>query len=310
MVRMHKNIRSVDRGEIIGVLSSVSVFVIIDMLALLIMGPYEASGVAAFSNPNDPVNILLLFLELLAVTMAILLIARFRKKQLIRVVVLASIALTVFSTLFILSATFLPEEWSLYLSIAVSAILVAMLVSYPEWYVVDLCGVILGSGVIALLSISLSTSLVIVLLVGLAIYDAISVYRTKHMIELADTVLSLKLPVIFVIPRTRHYSLIGETRSLKEKRANGKPPGAFFIGLGDIIMPGILVASTFHGIASNGILVALSVMLGTILGLIVLMRKTSKGKPQAGLPFLCTGAILGYVLSSYALFGALAGLLG
>jgi presenilin-like A22 family membrane protease len=49
-------------------------------------------------------------------------------------------------------------------------------------------------------------------------------------------------------------------------------------------------------------------MLGTILGLIVLMRAVIKGKPQAGLPFLCGGAILGYLLSSYMLFGTLAGL--
>jgi presenilin-like A22 family membrane protease len=38
------------------------------------------------------------------------------------------------------------------------------------------------------------------------------------------------------------------------------------------------------------------------------MKAVIKGKPQAGLPFLCGGAILGYLLSSYMLFGTLAGL--
>jgi presenilin-like A22 family membrane protease len=46
-------------------------------------------------------------------------------------------------------------------------------------------------------------------------------------------------------------------------------------------------------------------MLGTLLGFTALMAVALKGKPQAGLPFLCTGAILGYLLASYLVFGAL-----
>jgi presenilin-like A22 family membrane protease len=73
-------------------------------------------------------------------------------------------------------------------------------------------------------------------------------------------------------------------------------------------MPGILVVSAFQNIATDGLLVALSVMIGTLAGFAVLMAVVIKGKPQAGLPFLCTGAILGYVISSLILFGELAGL--
>ena len=52
-----------------------------------------------------------------------------------------------------------------------------VLYRYPEWYVVDLVGVCIAGGVSALLGISLTVIPVIVLLVLLAIYDAISVYR-------------------------------------------------------------------------------------------------------------------------------------
>jgi len=120
--------------------------------------------------------------------------------------------------------------------------------------------------------------------------------------------LGLKLPVILVIPKIRKYSLIKETKSLKEKLEGGEERYAFFMGLGDAIIPGFLVASTFHNIAGNGILIALSVMLGTLLGFAVLMTSVIKGKPQAGLPYLCSGAILGYLVSSYILFGELVGL--
>jgi presenilin-like A22 family membrane protease len=49
---------------------------------------------------------------------------------------------------------------------------------------------------------------------------------------------------------------------------------------------------------------AVSVLLGTLAGFIVLAAFVLKGKPQAGLPFLCTGAIIGYLLASYLIFGA------
>jgi presenilin-like A22 family membrane protease len=198
--------------------------------------------------------------------------------------------------------------WALGLSIAAAAILLVMLVKKPEWYVIDISGILTGAGAIAILGISLSVFLVTILLIGMAIYDAISVYQTKHMIELADTLVDLRLPIMFVIPKKREYSLIKEIKSLKEKLKEGEERGAFFMGLGDIVFPGILAISAFHNLTSNGLLIALSVMLGTLLGFALLMKSVIKGKPQAGLPYLCTGAILGYLVSSYIVFGGIVGL--
>jgi presenilin-like A22 family membrane protease len=123
------------------------------------------------------------------------------------------------------------------------------------------------------------------------------------MIDLADTLVDLKLPVMFVIPKKRDYSLVKETKSLKEKLGEGEEREAFFMGLGDVVIPGILAASAFHNLTANGFLIALSVIFGTILGFTVLMTSVIKGKPQAGLPYLCTGAILGYLVSCYLLLG-------
>jgi presenilin-like A22 family membrane protease len=283
-------------------------FVLVHSLALLVVGPFEAADMAAFENPNDPMNIVFFFSIMLLITAAILLIAKFWKKQLIKGIILGSTGFTAFYVFYPLLSFVVQVEWSFFLSTTAAAILVITLLKYPEWYVIDTCGIIVGAGAIALLGISLSIFLVIVLLIVLAIYDAMSVYKTKHMIDLADTVLDLKLPVILVIPKIRKYSLIKETKSLKEKLEHDEKREAFFMGLGDIIMPGVLVASAFHNITSNGLLVALSVMLGTLLGFTVLMAVVIRGKPQAGLPYLCSGAILGYIVSSYILFGELVGL--
>jgi len=282
-------------------------FILIDGLALLVTNTFEAAGISAFENPNDPWDLVYFFLTLLLFTGAILLISKFHR-QTVKGVFLGSIGLLSFYVFYALSATVIPELWSMGFSIAATAVLIIVLVKYPEWYVIDVCGVIMSVGSIATFGVSLNILLVIVLLIGMAIYDAISVYKTGHMISLADTVLKLKLPVMLVLPRIRNYSLIKETRSLKERLKEGEERNAFFIGLGDIVFPGILVTSTFYNITSNGLLIASSVMLGTLFGFILLMASVVKGKPQAGLPYLCSGAILGYLISSYLLFGGLVGL--
>ena len=285
-------------------------FVVIHLLSLLITQPFEDTGLDVFENPNDPTNLLIFVAIMLVFTATILLIAKFWKKQFIQVIILGSIAYTSFFVFYTLLLLAVPNSTlASFLSIVAAAILIAALIKHPEWYIINLCGIIVGVGAIGIFGISLSIFLVIVLLIGLSIYDAISVYKTKHMIDLADAVMALKLPVMLVVPKTRQYSLLKETKGLKEKLEEKKEREAFFMGLGDIVMPGILVVSSFYNIPDNGFLIALSVMLGTLVGFAVLMSVVIKGKPQAGLPYLCSGAILGYVISSYLLSGGLAGLI-
>jgi len=287
-----------------------SLFVVIHLLSMLITKPFEATGLDVFDNPNDPVNVIVFFVIMIAVTVTILLIAKFWKKQFIQVIILGSIAYTSFFVFYtLLLSLAVTDTASLFLSIIAAAILVVALIKYPEWYIINFCGIIVGVGAIGIFGISLSIFLVIVLLIGLSIYDAISVYKTKHMIDLADAVMDLKLPVMLVVPKTRKYSILKETKGLKEKLEDEEEREAFFMGLGDIVMPGILVVASFYNIPDNGFFIALSVMLGTLLGFAVLMSVVIKGKPQAGLPYLCSGAILGYVVSSYLLSGGLAGLI-
>ncbi len=283
-------------------------FVLVHGLALLIVAPFEAAGLVVFENPNDPFNVVYFFVTLVVITAVLLLVAKFWKKQLVQVIVLGSISYVVFFVFYPLLAPVVSETLALAFSVVIAAAVIVLLVKYPEWYVIDACGVLLGLGSIAMLGISLGVFLVIVLLVGLAVYDAVSVYKTKHMIDLADVVLDLKLPVMLVVPKKRQYSLVKDTKSLKEKLQAGEEREAFFMGLGDVVMPGILVVSAFYNIADGGLIVALSVMLGTLLGFAVLVAFLVRGKPQAGLPFLCSGAILGYLISSFLLFGELVGL--
>lgn len=283
------------------------VFVLVDILALLLVTPFQALGVTVFENPNDPADLLFFFVTFIVFTAVILLLAKY-SERVVQGIVLGSTGYLVFFMLYPLLGFVFPDLAALIVSLSVSAVLLVLLIKHPEWYVIDTCGVLIGLGAITLLGISLNILLVIILLAGLAVYDAISVYRTKHMITLADVVVDLKLPVVLVIPKNRGYSLVKDKKRLKEKLEEGEEREAFLMGLGDIVMPGILVTSVFSNVATNGLLIALSVMVGTLGGFVALMFFVLKGKPQAGLPLLCTGAILGYLVSSLILFGRPVGL--
>ncbi len=286
-------------------------FVLIYGLALLILHPFETAGIQpAFENPDDPVNILYIFFIMLVFTGVVLLIAKFWKKQLIQFIILGAIGYTAFYAFFLPAFSLLlpnVNAWIVFgISIAAALFLVFMLYKYPEWYVIDLCGIIVGTSAIIVFGISLAIWLIIILLIGLAVYDAISVYKTKHMIDLADTVMDLKLPVLLVVPKIRNYSLIRETKRLKEQIERDEEREAFFMGLGDIVMPGMLVVAVYYTVPT-ALSVVVGTIIGTLLGFSLLMHFVLKGNPQAGLPLLCGGAILGYIVSSLLFFGQLVG---
>jgi presenilin-like A22 family membrane protease len=283
-------------------------FVIINGFALLLSHIFIGAGMEVFEQANDPMNLIWVFVTILGMTIIILLIAKFWKKQLIQLIILFAVGYTSFYIFLPLFSLVISNLFvTVFFSILLAVCLVVALIKYPEWYVIDLCGIIISAGAVALFGISLSVLLVLILLIGLAVYDAISVYKTKHMIDLADTVMDLKLPVLLVVPKIRHYSLLKETKRLKEKLQDGEEREAFFMGLGDVVMPGILVATVYTGDPS-WLPIALSVLVGTLVGFSVLMMFVIKGKPQAGLPLLCSGAILGYLISSYIFFGTFVGL--
>jgi presenilin-like A22 family membrane protease len=197
----------------------------------------------------------------------------------------------------------------------IAAFLLSFVVhKFPEWYVVDTVGLVMAIGATVILGVTFTILPAIALLVVLAIYDAISVYKTKHMITLADSVIDLNLPVLLVIPKKLGYSYRKEKPRLKEQIKEGKEREAMFMGLGDIVIPSLLIVSSLtflpasHGAMGLGgnLLVAIGVMIGILVGFSILMRFVLKGNPQAGLPLLNSGAVGGYLISYFIVFGDLA----
>lgn len=198
------------------------------------------------------------------------------------------------------------------ISLTLAAVLTGLLAAYPEWYVLDIVGVLVSAGVASLFGISFAILPAVVLLSGLMLYDAFAVYQSKHMIDLADEAVSQHLPLLLVIPKEEGYSYL-EQGSIREKIDRGEEREAMFLGMGDLIIPTVLVVSAYRwldpgvtvGSIGGNLVVALATMFGILAGFAVLSIQVAKGRPHAGLPFLNSGALTGYFASVLAIYGTL-----
>ncbi|MDD1658607.1 MAG: hypothetical protein LUQ41_09195 [Methanomicrobiales archaeon] len=267
----------------------------VELAALLLSYPLQAAGVAAFEDPTSVANPFIFLAILLLFTLFLLALIRFGVKRLIGAIIAVSLFFTFLYVFGGLAVYFFPEEALAGIAVlALSIAATALLYRYPEWYIIDSLGILLAAGVASIFGISLDILPVLILLVLLAAYDTIAVYRTKHMITLAEGVLSQRAPILFVVPRRRGYSFIQEGVAIGDEER-----GAFIIGMGDLIMPSILVVSAQVFLKSGGALFTapvLGAMAGSLAGLLFLLRAVGKGKPQAGLPPLNGGTIAGFLL--------------
>jgi presenilin-like A22 family membrane protease len=270
----------------------------VEIGALLLALPVQASGVVAFEDPESMANPLIFIAIMLGFTAIILVLIRYDLKRVIAAIIGISIFLTfVYIFMAIVYALLGDTGTGTVLVLLLAVLSTVLLYKYPEWYVIDGLGILIGAGVAAIFGASLEILPVIILLVLLAVYDAISVYKTKHMITLAEGVVDLKTPILFVIPKRRDYSFIREGIG---KLGDGGERAAFIIGMGDMIMPSILVVSAnvfLQGWRLGGLinLPALGAIIGSLAGLVVLLYFVMSGRPQAGLPPLNGGTILGFL---------------
>ncbi|RZV08276.1 presenilin-like A22 family membrane protease [Natrinema hispanicum] len=328
-----------DRTRVlVAVGTTVLLFLGVQLGALALVEPFHESGRQAVENPQNPTNSVLYFGVMLVATGLMLAAFKYDLEWLIRLLIVGvsvMISWYVFAELVpALLAPPLAAAVADALAIVVALAVGAALLLYPEWYVIDTTGVVMGAGAAALFGISFGLLPALLLLAVLAVYDAISVYGTEHMLDLAEGVMDLKIPVVLVVPMTLSYSYLADGSTddvLEDDRetdtsaadggidpdtddrsaaddAGALDRDALFIGLGDAVIPSILVASAAYFLEAGTISVplialnlpALGALVGTIAGLLVLMYMVLKGRPHAGLPLLNGGAIGGYLLGALA----------
>ena len=330
------------REQWVSMTGMASMFIGTILIGLFIQPVYNFDEIRAFGESGST-KVGYIFFELLMIflfTIIIIWMARKGLDYLIKGFVMFALGISLFYTIwpvalilrglilvitdFDMSATFLNI-----FAILTTVGLMTLLHKYPEWYVVNSVGVLVGAGVITLLGVTFTPSLIIIFMIIAAIYDHWAVNKSKHMLELADTMINLKLPVLLVAPKERGYSFRDEKDKIMQEdisstdnnqnKTEKKSRDALFMGLGDVIFPGILVISSVTFLPEIGpvvfdiwgdpslpihlgpMLVGLGTLFGGLCGYVALMTQVARGKPQAGLPLLNGGSILGYII-----FGSIA----
>ena len=321
----------------------VGIFVLVQVGALALVEPFNTAGFQDVEDPSDPTNSLLYIGAILVATVVMLGAFRYGGDRVIRAVLVGSSGYLSFYVFAVLVPTLPVAGVAAFTpAVVLAALITVALWVHPEWYVIDAAGVVMGAGAAGLFGVNFGVLPALVLLVVLAVYDAISVYGTEHMLALAEGVMDLKVPVVLVVPLSFSYSFLdaapaaggSDTDSgaadaadveaeAEEALTDGSgasdagdadeeddgPRDAFFIGLGDAVMPAVLVASAgfFAPVGVSSLvpglaltLPALTAMLGTNLGLLALMYFVMQGRAHAGLPLLNGGAIGGYLAGALA----------
>lgn len=289
---------------------TMAIFYAVVQVGAILLAPIFLPQMGPFPDHNDPVNPLIYIVMILLMTGLLLVLIKIGRQKVLRTLFYVAVFVTllyVFTPLLLeVELSIAPDSFgwaSLIFAIAISAVLLFALVKSGEWYVINMIGLILAVGITAILGMSLGILPVMILLIIMAVYDAIAVYKTKHMVALAEGVVPMRLPVMFVIPNRRDFSM----DDLKDKgltQREGQEREAFFMGVGDTVIPGILAVSasiylpdTASFLLTANLWVAVGTIIGGLLGYLLLLRYVMRGKPQAGLPFLNGGAILGYLIA-------------
>jgi len=170
----------------------------VQILALAITPAISASGNRVFEDPTSTSNPIIYVLIILAFTALLLLAIRLKQSWIISGFILVSIAASIYYVL----VAFMSPLMALVPTLAV----MLLMRFYPEWYVIDAFGILVCAGISSLFGVSMTTLPALILLLVLAVYDAISVYKTRHMISLAEGVINIKAPLLFVVPRSSQYS--------------------------------------------------------------------------------------------------------
>ncbi len=293
----------------------VCMLIITHMLALNVVQTYPQQYQAFGEDVNNPVNPLIYIGFILLFTGGMLLLFKYGKGNILQYLITGVVGLTLFyvfyPVLWVAGSSIyeiLQFDWAFPTAVFLSLTLTYFMYKKPEWYVVDGIALIMGAGIAGIFGMTFGILPVFILLIALAVYDFISVYKTEHMLDLASGVMDFKLPVMMVVPEKKNYSYSKDENVVK-KRKKGKEREAMFMGLGDIIIPGILPVSASLYLTPKMVaghygpyLVAVGSVLGAVCGMLVLQHFVLKGKAHAGLPLLNSGVISGYMITYFLVY--------
>jgi len=240
------------------------------------LGPAQPARISGFSFYDFAILVIL-------VLFLIFIVRRFKS--------VSSVFFKVFLTFVVFAGAqeMLAIWFSPFISAFIAVLLLILFWLFNNVFLQDLVMVLTFAGVGAVLGISLAPGTVILILVILSFYDIIAVYKTRHMVELAEAMIQSRAIFGFVVPAT--------FGGFKERMAQVAPGEQFMIlGSGDVILPLLLSASLVRISLNQSVIVAFFSALGLFLMHLIFTNQKIR-RPMAALPPIALATIIGYLIS-------------
>ena len=223
--------------------------------------PYDLERPKIESNTS---YIVIGFSILLATLLALLLI-----KLEARVLWKAWFFLSVWFTLSIALNAFILQSVAVLLGLAL-----AYLKAFkPNVIMHNLTELFIYGGLAVIFVPILNLTSIFVLLILISIYDMYAVWKSKHMIKMAEFQTKLKLFAGLLIPYGKNKTAI--------------------LGGGDLGFPLLFTGVMYKSIGLESLLIILT----TTISLFILLYKSEKNKYYPAMPFISIGCLLGYLLT-------------
>jgi presenilin-like A22 family membrane protease len=272
---------------------------------------YERIGLEPPEVQNESTSFIFILGSVLLGTVLILLIIQFKKHNLWKLWYFFAVLLSILVALnpFVYKAMIYFGLVSLIspyiLTIIISAILGGFKVFLPNIYLHNLTEILVYGGLAALLVPILNLFSVAILLVFISIYDAYAVWKSKHMVKMAEFQKDTNLFAGFSFPYRRPKEDLAvrpsgkiavSSKIIQKKAEKGQStaktvPASAILGGGDIAFPllfaGVVMKTT------GSYLYPFIVAVVTSIALFVLFARAEKGKFYPAMPFLSVGCFLG-----------------
>lgn len=279
------------KEETLAQLNMFMIFIVANLLALVLMPAYMIYEGSMGGEENNPWIAVFYVLYIIGITAVILFVAKKNKIGLLKGIFYFAVVWSMWYALFPIFYYFSIPASDL-ISLILAILLTVLVIKNPEWYMMNITGTLMAVGIALIVGMSFGLVPIILFLALLAIYDAISVYKTKHMVTLADNVIEHNLPALFVVPAKSDYTY-KNAEGIKKKVQKTKERDAYYMGFGDVMIPGIMVVGAAR---MFGLTAGIFTLVGAVCSMTLLNIMVNSGKPQPGLPYLNAGSLAGLLV--------------
>lgn len=173
-------------------------------------------------------------------------------------------------------------------TLAALAIIAAYLF-WPRVLVHDIAIVLGVAGISALLGLSLTPTAALIILSVLSVYDIIAVYRTGHMIRMAQSMMESGAIFGFLVP-LKFSGFLSQRKQAQDTR------DFMILGSGDISLPLIFICSLVTVSLQSAVVTSVFTLAGLFVTHLLFVNQEGR-HPMAALPPISTATILGYLVS-------------